>query len=117
MAMEAAIALNRFGVGARPGERETLGSGGRETLMRQTKDPKAAMISPEGLPTRQSALEAFEAVRESVERRRNAAPAMMDEATTQPALPGLSPEQSKAVVRTYELLADEIVARVNFDLT
>jgi uncharacterized protein (DUF1800 family) len=113
MSLEAAIALNRFGVGARPDDLSSVGDP-RTYLKRQLARPQAALIDPRGLP---SSGEAFVLYVEGVRQRRAALAA--DRQTSQPPqMPGEPGMQGRdanvpaMAQRAQRLLGNEVAARV-----
>jgi uncharacterized protein (DUF1800 family) len=91
-ALESAIAANRFGFGARPGDLQRLGSHGREFLLRQL-DASPPLL-PEALPASHELLARVIAARQAVREdrdtagsARNAMPASGDSPGTPPAQP------------------------------
>jgi uncharacterized protein (DUF1800 family) len=105
---EAAIALNRFGLGARPGERVALGGGAREWLLRQTADPGAFLLKDATLPTRSEAILSYAALRDA-RRDSRKAPAMNDAARPM--------SDGSELGRLGDILVEEIAARANHGLT
>jgi uncharacterized protein (DUF1800 family) len=56
----AAIAANRFGLGARPGELATIGAGGRDWLRAQLKAPPPLLGAADLRPSQQTLAQALQ---------------------------------------------------------
>ena len=69
--MDQAIAANRFGLGARPGELD-LGGDARQRLVEQVSDPHAFVLDDPSLPTGAQAVKALAVYREDRRERRQA---------------------------------------------
>ena len=105
--LEAAIAANRFGLGARPGELAKIERDPRAWLAAQIRQPSAFRLETGDLPTRESAAAALYAMREERQmRRRPEQPSMMAQA-----------EQGMDVASPQALLMAEISARADHALT
>lgn len=105
-AADAAIALNRFGVGARPGERALIGASASAWLLRQADNAAAFGLRGAELPTRAEAVKSYAVLREARRAARNMKP--MDEA---------APQDGSGLGRMGDILADEILARTNHALS
>lgn len=73
--LEAALAVHRFGLGARPGERARIAADPRGWLTAQVVDAAAFRLDATGLPTVRDAGAAFVAFQAGVEEARRAPPA------------------------------------------
>lgn len=104
---EAAIALSRLGIGARPGERAALGKGARASLARQAGSAAAFAFDDAALPTRAAALSAYRAL---IENRRAAKKQDGMDATD-------AKDDGAGLGRMGDILANEILARTNHALT
>jgi uncharacterized protein (DUF1800 family) len=98
------LALNRFGLGARPDEAAAIGADGEGWLRAQLNRPEVFRLPADGLPTAQEAGEAYRAL---IENRRAAA------AAGQSAAP---PDPAPQIERTRALLQREGEARAQQQL-
>lgn len=101
--LHAAIAVTRFGLGARPGELQKVSADPRGWLARQVNDPAAFAIEGD-LPDAAQALEAFRALRAQAQ----GAPAENDRAKESKNAARLE----TTLMRNREILAREIEARM-----
>lgn len=107
-----AIAANRFGLGARPGDLERIGSHGREWLSRQLGDPNAFLISAQGLPDTLAAGAAVGSYMQAIRQRRSQSPT----SNPMPA-PGQMPQGAGPLAPLRQIALREGVARFNHALT
>lgn len=105
MAMQGSmhLALNRFGLGARPGEAATLGADGEGWLKAQLRRADAFLLAADGLPTAREAGEAYRLQRQQLQQAR----------TRTDATPA-QPEEN--IVRSRQLLLREGEARLGRQL-
>ena len=106
----AAIAANRFGLGARPGELEAASRNPKDWLLRQIRQPAAFALTAPGLSTTRSAAEALAAYLEDIKQKRDGKAGK------------LGPEaQEEAILKPLKQLRDinigEIEARTHHALT
>lgn len=106
--LESAVALNRFGLGARPGERATLGTGARASLSRQATSPDAFLLKGAQMRSRSEAMAFYAALTET---RRVARKTPTKDGA--PAGPG----DGAGAGRIRDILSEEILARTNHALS
>lgn len=122
--LESAIAANRFGIGARPGDPAAIARDPRGWLQRQVADPRAFRIDAAGLTDAKGAalaLGAFLEGQRELRARRRADPGKAgDDAMSVPmAPPGQAAEQAAVqgpLRPLVEIARDEAVARVGHGL-
>lgn len=107
--LETSIAVNRFGLGARPGELDAVSSGPRAWLEKQVSDMSAFRLAASGLVTTRTAAEALSTY-------------LNDQREKAASRESMSPEaQEAAILKPLKALRDiaaaEIEARANHGLT
>jgi uncharacterized protein (DUF1800 family) len=120
--LAAALALNRFGIGACPGDLERIAADPKAWLRRQVVDPAAFQTKGTGLTDTRSAAVAMQADRERRRDQRQEVPAARDErpprraAAPSPNAAPLPPPQPDEIRRLNDIALGEALARLNHGL-
>ncbi len=111
-AFEGAIAANRFGLGARPGDLALIGTGGRDWLLMQLRDPGQFRFTAPGLPDTRTASAALGAYLLAIsERRAQKQDTAAQQAQAEPLL------AARPLAALTQIAVREGAARVNHGLT
>jgi uncharacterized protein (DUF1800 family) len=89
MSLEATIAANRFGLGAAPGQINTIARNPKAWLLGQTEVPGAALVRANGLPTSAEGFRTYQAYAQMRREERRAKQSPMAAANPQPPVQGL----------------------------
>ena len=120
--LAAALALNRFGIGARPGDLDGIAADPKDWLRRQVADPAAFQTKGAGLVDTRSAAIAMQEDRERRRDQRQEGPAARDARPQQrPPMPPQAavpppPPRPEDIRRLNEIALGEALARLNHGL-
>lgn len=120
--LAAALALNRFGIGARPGDLDRIATDPQDWLRRQVADPAAFQIQGSGLTDTRSAAIAMQADRERRRDQRQDPPAARDNrpprraAAPPPDAAAPPPPGVDDIRRLNDIALGEALARLNHGL-
>jgi uncharacterized protein (DUF1800 family) len=113
MSLEASIATNRFGLGATPGQIAAVAPNPKSWLLYQVRNPSAALILANGLPTSEQAFAAFVEYNRA---RRQARAATA--ASTPPMQDAIDPQTAQRILNLgARTMAGEVEARITHAIT